>query len=144
MRGCAQLHKGIALRFHMRAQPLNVLPLLAKQIALVGRHDLRPLGQGWAVLAELGTDGVKILQRVAPLAAGHVHQMHQQTAAIDMAQEIMTQARALRGTLDDAGDIRHDEGRALVHIHHAQIRKKRGEMVICDLRMRLADNAQKR
>ena len=69
--------------------------------------------------------------------------MHQQTAAVDMPQEIVAQACALAGALNDAGDIRHDKGHALVHIHHAQVGIQGGKVVVGDFGMGLGYHTQK-
>ena len=60
--------------------------------------------------------------------------MHQQPAAVDVPQEVMPQSRALCGALNDAGDIRHDEGDAFVHVDHPQVGEEGGEMVVGDFR----------
>ena len=49
---------------------------------------------------------------------------------------------ALAGALDDAGDVRHDEADALVHIDHAQIGVQGGEVVVGDLGLGLGDHAE--
>ena len=59
--------------------------------------------------------------------------MQQQTAAVDVAQKVVSQARAFGCTLDDAGDIGHDKALLLPDRHHAQIGHQRGEVVVCDL-----------
>jgi len=133
----------VAQRLHMGAEGIQ-LRRVHQKIRLVGHGDLRPCSQLRAVLLQLRVDGVKVRDGVPPLAAGHVHQMHQQTAPVDVPQEIVAQTRALAGALDDAGDVRHDEADALVHIHHPQIGIQGGEVVVGDLGVRLADHAQKR
>ena len=55
--------------------------------------------------------------------------MQNHARPLDMPQKIMPQPCALAGTLDEAGQIRHDET-ALARPYHAQVRGKRGEMVI--------------
>ena len=120
------------------------LALVVQQIGLVGHRDLGPVGQLHAVLLQLGVDGVEIGNGVPALAAGHVHQVDQQAAAVDVAQEVVAQAGAFAGALDDAGDVRHDEADTLVHVHHAQIGVEGGEVVVGDLGVGLAHHAQKR
>ena len=143
MGGGGHLQKGVPRFLHMSLQLLQLLRLLQK-VGLVAHHDLRALGKLGRIIFQFFIDGVKIRHRVAPLAAGHIHQMHQQAAAVDMPQEIMSQTRTLTGTLDDAGDIRHDEADTVVHIHNAQIGIEGGEVVVGDLGVRLADNTQER
>ena len=61
-----------------------------------------------------------------------------------MAQEVVAQACALAGALDNAGDVGHNEADTLVHIYHAQIGIEGGEVIVGDLGMGLADHAQER
>ena len=74
----------------MAAEGLQLLRV-RQQIRLVGHHDLGPLSQLWAVLLQLGVDGVKVRYGVPALAAGDIHQMHQQTAAVNVPQEVVAQ-----------------------------------------------------
>ena len=43
--------------------------------------------------------------------------MNQQSAAVNVPQEIMAQARTLSRTLNDAGDICHNETDAILYPH---------------------------
>ena len=70
--------------------------------------------------------------------------MDKQTAAVDMPQKIVAEPCPLRRALNDAGDVGHDEGNALVDIHDAEIRKQSRKMIVRDLGMRLADNGKQR
>ena len=54
----------------------------------------------------------------------------------------MAQAGALSGTLDDAGNIGHDEGHALVHEHHAQVGEEGGKVIVSDFRPGLGRDRQ--
>ena len=47
--------------------------------------------------------------RVAPLAARNIHDVYNQTHALDMAEEFMTQPRALARALYKPRNIRKDE-----------------------------------
>src|SRR5699024_10866994 len=105
--------------------------------------DLGPGSEALIVLGQLQIDGVEIRYRIPALAAGHVHHVDQQAAAVDVPQEVMTQAGALTGSLDDAGNVGHNEGHALVHIDHSQIGEEGGKVVVGDLGPGLADHAQK-
>ena len=60
-----------------------------------------------------------------------------------MPQELVAQARALAGPLDDAGDIRHDEADAVLHVDHPQVGVEGGEMVVGNLGVGPADHAEK-
>ena len=59
-----------------------------------------------------------------------------------MPQELVAQARALAGPLDDAGNVRHDEADAVIHIDHPQVGIEGGEMVVGDLGIGPADHAE--
>ena len=77
-----------------------------------------------------------------PFTAGHVHHMYQQPAAVHVAQEVVAQAGALAGALNDAGDVGHDEADALIHPHHAQVGEQGGEVVVGDLGLGLGHHGQ--
>ena len=79
---------------------------------------------------ELLIDGVEILHRIPPFTAGYIHHMDKQTAPVDVPEEVVTQAGALSGALDDTGNIRHDEGHALLNVNHAQVGEQGGEVVV--------------
>ena len=137
MGGSAHLKEFVALRLDVCAQAVDVRAVVAEQVAFVGGDDLRARGQHVAVGAQLGVDGLKVLDRVAPLAAGDVHQMHEQAAAVDVAQEVVAEAGTVARALDDARNVRHDERRTLRHVHDAQVGEEGREVVVCDLRVRL-------
>ncbi len=82
----AHLKELIAQLLDVLPEPFDILALIAEQVALVANDDLRALGKLWAVLrAAPAFIASKVLDRVAPLAAGDVYQMHEQTAAVDAA-----------------------------------------------------------
>ena len=144
MRGRAQFKERAALFFRVRAKALEIIGVLREKIALVGGDDLLARGELGAVFAQLGVDRIEILHRIAAFAAGYVHQMDEQTAAVDVPQKIMSETRALGRAFDDAGDIGHYEGDALVDVDDAEVGKERRKVVVGDLGMRLADDGQKR
>ena len=78
---------------------------------------------------------MKILHRVPALAAGNVHDVQEQSAAVDVPQEIVSQSRAFRRALDDAGDVRHNEGHALIHVDDPKVGIQCGKMVVGDFRV---------
>ena len=135
--GSGDGHEGQALIFHILAEGVDLL--LGGQIALVAHHDLRALGQHGAELCQLFVDLFKVLDGVAALAAGNVHHMQQQAAALHMAQEVVAQTDALAGTLDQAGDVGADKAGTLCHRHNAQRGHQCGKVVVCDLGFCRAD-----
>ena len=70
--------------------------------------------------------------------------MNEQAAAVDVAQEVVAEARTVRRALDDAGDVRHDEAHALVDIHDAEVGEERGEVVVGNLWPRLGNDREQR
>ncbi len=83
-------------------------------------------------------DDLVVLDRVAVLeATGEVDDVQQQCRALDVAQELVAQALALCGALDEAGDVCHDEG-AVVAVDHAQVGHQGGKGIVRDLGARSA------
>ena len=117
------------------AEPFQIVAVRGQQVGLVGGHDHGAVAEINAVVFQLRADGVKILHRIPPLAAGHVHNVNKQAAAVDVAEKIVSQTCALGGALNDARDVRHDEGHTLVHVNHAQIGIQSRKMVIGNLRV---------
>mgnify|MGYP000618107896 CR=1 FL=1 len=54
-------------------------------------------------------DLLKVRLGVAALTAGDVNDVQQQAAALNMAQEVVAEADALRSTLDQTGDVGADK-----------------------------------
>ena len=116
--------------------------VVVHNVHLVSYHNLGPGGKLRVVLGKLQIDGVKIRHWIPALATGHVYHMDQQAAAVDVPQEVMAQTGAFTGSLNNAGDISHDEADALVYIDHAQVGEEGGEVVIGDLGPGFADHAE--
>ena len=68
--------------------------------------------------------------------------MNEQTAAVDVAEKIVAETRALARAFNDAGNVRQHEGSALGHVNDAEIGGEGREVIVCDLRPR-AGNARK-
>ena len=66
-----------------------------QQVGLVGNNDLRTRCQKLAVAGKLGVDLLNVVDRVAALTACRVNQMQQQSAAINVAQEVVAQTGTL-------------------------------------------------
>ena len=135
--------EGIARLLDVRAQ-LFQQRFVLHNVGLVRDHDLRARRQLGGILRQLGVDGVEVRNGVAPLAARNVHDMNEQAAAVDVAQEVVAEARTVRRALDDAGNVRHHEAHALVDIHDAEVGEERGEVVVGDLRPRLGNDREQR
>ena len=59
--------------------------------------------------------------------------MNERATALHVGEELVPEAHALRGTLDEAGDVGEDE-LAVVGVERAEDRLQRGERVVGDLR----------
>ena len=70
--------------------------------------------------------------------------MQQQAAALDMAQEGVTQTHALGGAFDQTGDVGADKALLGTNAHHAQHRGQGGEMVVGDFGLGGADHTDQR
>lgn len=110
----------------------------AVHVAFVQNDDLRQRRQLFAVLFEFGVYFFEILVRIAPFHARNIHYVAEHARALDMPEKVVPQPLAVRRALDETGDIRRHE-RLFVAPHHAEIGRKRGKMIICDLRPRRAD-----
>ena len=73
----------------MRFKSLYILTIVAAEVALVCSHYLLSLGKLGGVFLKLRIYGVEIRNGIAPLGAGNINKMYQQTAAVDMAQKIV-------------------------------------------------------
>ncbi len=62
-----------------------------------------------------------------------IHHMNQQTGALNVAKEVMTEAGTLGSTGDQAGDIGKNSAIAGRPTHHTEIRHQCGEGVVGDL-----------
>ena len=63
--------------------------------------------------------------------------MQQQPRALQVAQELVAQARTFRCAFDQAWNVGNDKTLFRCHPHHPQIRVQRGEGVVCNLRARI-------
>ena len=67
--------------------------------------------------------------------------MQQQPRALQMAQELVPEARAFGRAFDQAGNVGNHEALLVPHAHHAEIRMQRRERVVGDLRPRVRHGA---
>jgi len=121
----------------VRPQPLESVAVRGQEVDLVRRDDHRTVRQISRVLPKFLVNLLEVLDGIPVLAAGYVHNVHKQTAAVDVPQKIVAQTRALRRALDDTGNVGHHEGDALLDVDDAEIRKQRGEVIVCNLRVRV-------
>ena len=101
-------------------------------VDLVEGHQPRPVLEA-AVAGQLVLDDVEVVDRVAAgLDGGGVDDVHQRRAALDVAQEVVAEAAALAGALDQAGHVGDGE-RRVAGAHDAEVGHQGGERVVGDL-----------
>ena len=119
------LEDAVAARLELGAHEVGELARLG-HVDLVEGDELRALEQrhlalGHGVGGELGEDDVEVGDRVAARArASRSRDVQQRRAALDVAQELESEALALAGALDEAGHV--GDGEAVV----AGLRRRRG------------------
>ena len=108
--------------------------LIKNQIGLVGNDNLRTVFQINGILAQLAVDLFQIFNRVSAFTSGCIYNMQQQTAAVNMPQECMSQTGALGCAFNNTRNIRHHKGFTLTNADYTQIRHQCGKMIIGNLR----------
>ena len=122
----------------VEAAPAQLLDDEVGDVAAVGDVDLVERDQPGPVLeaavpAQLELDDVEVVDRVAAgLDGGGVDDVHQRGAALDVAQEVVAEAAALAGALDQAGHVGDGE-RRVAGGDHAEVGDQRRERVVGDL-----------
>src|SRR5215218_6273134 len=72
------------------------------------------------------------------------NEKREKTRALDVPKELQSESLSLVRSLDDAGNVRHDERPAVAQLNHAEVGRQRGERIVADLRRRGADDGQER
>ena len=117
--------------------------LLGHEVGLGEREDARQLGQPRVVLGQLALDHAVVGERVGAVERRQVEHVHEQPRALDVGEEVVPEAGALVGALDQAGDV-GDHELAVVALERAEHRLQRGERVGADLRLRAREPRQQR
>ena len=63
-----------------------------------------------------------ILHRVASLHRSRVYHMKEHLRPLDVAQEFVAKAGAIRSAFDQPGNIRHHKAVSVAQVHNAQVR----------------------
>src|SRR5437763_3481590 len=108
------------------------LPLiLRKEIELVQHQPARLLVERLVIALELLDDRASSGDGVGgAVERREIHDMEQQTSALQMPQKAVTEPRTFRGALDQSRDIGDHEAAAFVGAHHAEMRYERGEWIV--------------
>ena len=81
----------------------------ADDVGLGADHQPRPLEQVGLVGAELLEQDALLLRRRRAVEGGEVDEHAQHPGPLDVAEELVAEAAALAGPLDQAGDVGDDE-----------------------------------
>ena len=101
----------------------------------LGEHEhARQRRQLGAVGGELGLDRRVVVRRVGAVERREVEHVDEHPAALDVGQEVVAETGALRGALDQPGDVGDDQ-LAVVGLDGAEDRLERRERVVGDLRL---------
>ena len=143
-RNCKDLH-ALWLVDLLDARERTVRPLLIDdEIRLIARDDHRLLKNPRIILRDLIIDRLDILDRISALRAGGIDHVDQHLTTLDMTQELVTETDALRGTLDETRNIRHNEAAVTLQADHTEMWRQRREVIVCDLRTRITAHRQNR
>ena len=138
------LEDGPAERLQIRTRNLSEIATI-RNVDLVENDDARTLHdrhvalhlrQVTVVRLQLGLDNAQILDGLAiSLKSSGVQDMHDDRAALNVAQKVQAKASSLRRTGNQAGNV-SDRVTRVASRHDAQVRDQRRERIIRDLRTR--------
>ena len=97
------------LAAQLAGDPVAGLGLAPVRSILVTTSELGPLGQGGAVLLELVADRPVVGDRVRAVDRDGLDQVDEQAGPLDVPEELVAQAVARVGPLDQPGDVGDDE-----------------------------------
>ena len=125
-------------------------PLLDRAADIVGRQqvalgeddELRQAVEAGAIGGELGAHGLVVGDRIS-FQRSEVDEMDEHRAALDVGEELVAEAGALGGALDQARDVGEDR-LAVLAVDHTERRRERREGVVGDLRRRPGQPAEQR
>ena len=116
---CALCNRGtdcvilIASAFKIFTESFKLL--VGCKVDLVRRNNLGTLCKLGVEFFKLFVDNFKILNGVSAFAACGIDDMHEKSAAVNVAEEFVAETHAVACTLDKSGDIRHNERTAFTH-----------------------------
>lgn len=120
-----------------REELLHLRPALLchRQVHFGGDDYLRSLGQGGIEAGEFVIQRRKVCPGGATLFLGaQVEQMHQETRALNMFEEVESQTLALVRPRNQAWNIGNDTGGILRLLHHTQVWRQRRKRIVSDFR----------
>jgi len=83
---------------------------------------------------QLTSNHVQVRHRIATRSARDVHEVHQDLGPFEMTKELVPQALAAVGALDEAGHVCHDEAAVIAQADDAEVRRQCRERVVGNLR----------
>ena len=126
-------------RFQRNVRRIFWMPRIGVRhgVDLVEHQPARLALEALAVFLQLRGDHADVPRGVR---FGEINHVQQQAGAREVAQELVAEAGALGGALDQPGDVGEHEAR-LADAHHAERRIEGGERVVGDLRARARHRA---
>ncbi len=116
-----------------------------RYVNLVEDDHPRPVRQVRGVRGQFGLDDVEVADGItAGLEGGAVQHVHDDRAALDMAQELKPQAASGTGAGDQAWDVGHRVRRKVTGQRHAEVRYEGGEGVVRDFGLGRAEHRDQR
>src|ERR1700680_2591874 len=91
---------------------------------------------------QLARDDFSVLLRM--FVRREIDEMHENRAALDMAEELVAQTMSLMCSLDQSGNVGDDDRLIVIRLDDAEVRDERGEGIVGDLRLRRADRRDQR
>ena len=126
---------------HVVHEPFQVVRI-AEEVDFIGRYDLLLARQFFTVFRQFRVDFFIVFDGVAAFDARYVDDVDEDLRPFDMAQEIVAQADAFTGAVDEAGNIGHDEAAVIRQVDDTQNRVERREMVRSHFRLSCRHLAQ--
>ena len=111
------------------------------EVRLREREDPRQRGEPGIVLGELALDHLVVGLRIGAVERREVEHVDEQPRALDVREEVVAEAGAVAGALDQPGDV-GDHELAVVGLERPEHRLERRERVVGDLRVARASGAR--
>ena len=139
------VHWALPLEAHDEVLHAGFAFVLGHHVELVEHQPARLVEQLGIVFLQLADDGLGFSYRVDCLVErSQVHHVQQHARALQVSQELVTQARTFGSAFDQARNVGHHERLRRTRTHHTQVRVQRRERVIGNLRARVGDGGDQR
>ncbi len=114
------------------------------EIHLVESDDFGLFGQVGRIVLQFPANDMVVFDRISAIDRLDIHDVDENSCALDMSEELVTEACSGGGALDKAGDIRDDHGAMVGEFGDAELRLECREGVVGNLRMSGGQGGEKR